>query len=69
MRIREAQKHSDPADSDPEHWYIYITLLWQNSINQGFSYYFYLMMEESEAGAGSVLENNGSGSATLLYGV
>jgi hypothetical protein len=25
-RIREALKHMDPKDPDPEHWYIYIIL-------------------------------------------
>jgi hypothetical protein len=40
-------------------------------IKVGFSYYFGLMMEGSEAGAGSVLVNNGSGSGsgTLLSGI
>jgi hypothetical protein len=32
MRIREAQKHTDPdLDPDPEHWYIYIILLRKKS--------------------------------------
>jgi hypothetical protein len=26
MRIREAHKHMDPTDQDPEHGYIYIIL-------------------------------------------
>jgi hypothetical protein len=45
-------------DLDPEHWYIYIILprlevikKSQNSRNQGYSYYFCLMMEGSGAGS------------------
>ncbi len=60
MRIREVQKHSDPIDLDPEYWYIYIIppryKVRKKSQNQGFSYYFCLMMEGS--GAGSVLVTN-----------
>ncbi len=61
-RIRKAQKHRDftdpDPDADPEHWERVIKKS-QNSINQGFSYYFCLMMEG--AGAGSVLVTNGLG--------
>ncbi len=63
----EAQKHTDPPD--PEHWWhIYIILQGlkvikklQNSRNQGFSYYFCLMMEGSWAKSwtGSLLVTNG----------
>ncbi len=35
---------------------------WQNSRNQGFSYYFYLMIEGSGSGFGFVSLTNGSGS-------
>ncbi len=24
MRILETQKHTDPTDTDPQHWYLYI---------------------------------------------
>jgi hypothetical protein len=34
----------------------------QNSMNQGFSYYFCMMIEGSEAGSGSIPLTNGSGS-------
>jgi hypothetical protein len=52
MRIREAQKHTDPTDADPEHW-LTIRKKSQNRRNQSFSYYFRLVMEGLSAGAGS----------------
>jgi hypothetical protein len=59
------KKLMDPGpDADSEHWYIYIILQrynvikkLQNSTNQGFSYWFCLMME----GSGSVLVITRSG--------
>jgi hypothetical protein len=38
----------------------------QNSRNEGFSYYFCLIIEGSGSGTGSVPRTNGSGSATLI---
>jgi hypothetical protein len=49
-RIRTSdQKHTDPTDPDPEHRYKVIKKS-QNRRNQGFPYYFFLMMEGSGAG-------------------
>jgi hypothetical protein len=68
MRIRDVKKHRDP---DPEHWQKVIKKS-QNRRNQGFSYYFRMMMEGSGSGCGSGSPKNygsngsGSGSATLL---
>jgi hypothetical protein len=62
MRIREAQKHTDP-DADPEHWYIYVILRRKKSHKEipkqwksRFSLLFCLMME----GSGTVLVTHGS---------
>jgi hypothetical protein len=62
MRIREAQKHTDPIDPDSDPELRKKTI--RNSINQGFFYNFCLMMEGSRAGAGvgSVLVTTGPGS-------
>ncbi len=65
MRIRKVRKHTDPTDLDPdadtEHWYIYIILQRYKSHkevtksrNQGFSYYFFLMMNGSISGSAKI---------------
>jgi hypothetical protein len=66
MRIREDQKHTDP-----EHWYLHLHHFSEDKKslrnckqygrNQGFSYYFCLLMEGFGVGAESVLLTNGSG--------
>jgi hypothetical protein len=49
----------DPdLDADPEHWFK-VKKSHKTVKNKGFSYYFFLMMEGSEAR--SVLVTNGSG--------